>query len=62
MIIKSQDITKLEICFKELNAGNDGRLTRTDLDRFNELFSGRTSFSENEMKEIFDSIAGPLGT
>ena len=62
MMIKSQDITRLEVCFKELNSDNDGRLTRADLDNFNSLFKGRTSFSENEMKEIFDSIAGLSGT
>ena len=60
MMIKSEDIIKLEKCFKELNTEHDGRLTRADLNKFKQNFSRRTSFSENEMDEIFDSIADPV--
>ena len=62
MMVKSQDITRLENLFKEIDTDQDGRLSREELEQFMDQFTGRTSFSENDVVTIFESIAGPTAT
>ena len=62
MMVKSQDITRLENLFKEIDTSQDGRINKAELEQFMDQFTGRTSFSENDVEEIFASIAGPNAT
>ena len=59
MMVKSQDITRLENLFIEIDTNQDGRLTKAELEQYMDQFTGRTSFSEEDVESIYSSIAGP---
>ena len=62
MLINSQDITKLENLFKEIDTAHDGRISKEEMNAFMERITSRTSFCENDIETIFESIAKPNAT